>query len=54
MLISTDEQLVEVFARPNWGVRTYEGLDAVAILMSIEMELPLRDLYADLRFEALG
>ncbi len=51
VLISTMEPLVEVFARPEWGVKTYEGLDAVAVLNSVGLELPLRELYADLGWD---
>lgn len=48
VLISTAEPLVEVFARAGWGLRSYEGMDAVALLESVGVEMPLRDLYADL------
>ncbi len=51
VLISTMEPLVEVYARPNWALRSYEGLDAVAVLESVGLELPLRELYADLNWD---
>ena len=51
VLISTMEPVVEVFARPDWALRSYEGLDAVAILASVGLELPLRELYADLNWD---
>ena len=52
VLISTMEPLVEVYARPDWALRSYEGLDAVARLESVGVGLPLRELYADLSWNA--
>ncbi len=51
VLISVSEPVVEVFPRASsWGVLTYEGLDAVARLASVGLDLSLRDLYADVTF----
>jgi Uma2 family endonuclease len=49
MLVSTDEALVEVYRRGEagtWSLRTFDSLDAVARLESIDVDLPLRELYA--------
>lgn len=46
VLISTAEPLVEVFSRPEWGPRTYEGLEASALIPFVGIELPLAELYA--------
>ena len=49
VLIAASEPKVEIFDRESsWAVRTYEGLDAVAHLRSVDLDLALRDLYADL------
>lgn len=52
VLISTMEPLVEIYAQPNWALRSYEGLDAVAVLESVGVELSLRELYADIDWDA--
>lgn len=55
VLISTKEPLVEVFPHASgWGVQTHEGLDAVARLESVGLDLSLRELYADVIFESIG
>ena len=54
VLISTMEPLVEVYARPDWALRSYEGLDATARLESVDLDLPLRELYADLTWPVLA
>ncbi|RYG46389.1 Uma2 family endonuclease [bacterium] len=46
VLISTSEPLVEVFSRPEWGIKTYEGLSSVAPIPSLGIEIPLAELYA--------
>lgn len=46
VLIDTSGPLVEVHSKPEWGPKTYEGLDAVALIPSVGIELPLADLYA--------
>lgn len=46
VLIDTAKPLVEVFSRPEWGPKTFEGLEAVALLPSLGIELPLSELYA--------
>lgn len=51
VLISSMEPLVEVYARPDWALRSYEGPEAVAILASVGLELPLRELYADVAWD---
>ena len=52
VLISVERPMVEVFPRSKgWGVLTYEGLDAVARLDSVGLDLPLGELYADVEFE---
>ena len=48
VLLSTEEPLIEVYARPQWGLRSFAGMDAVARLESVGLDLPLRELYADL------
>lgn len=52
VLVSTMEPLVEVYARPDWALRSYEGLDAIARLESVDLDLPLRELYADLSWDS--
>ena len=53
VLISVDRPLVETFdRRTSWEKRTYEGLDAVAQFESVGLDLPLRELYADVGFES--
>ena len=47
VLISTDEPSVEVFSRSDdWKPKLYEGLDVVAPIPSVGVELPLAELYA--------
>ena len=49
VLISQDMALVEIFSRTandEWLLRTYDGLEAVARFDSLDVEIPLRDLYA--------
>jgi Uma2 family endonuclease len=49
VLVSTDEPLVEVYLRGEggvWSLRTFDGLEGIAHLQSIEIELPLREIYA--------
>ncbi len=48
VLLSVDEPLVEVFRRKDWVMTSYEGLEATARLESVDLDLPLRELYADL------
>ncbi len=51
VLVSTKEPRVEVFLRGRaWGVQTYVGLDAVARLESVGLDVALRELYADVEF----
>lgn len=49
VLISQGMALVEIFSRTandEWLLRTYDGLDAMVRFDSLEVEVPLRDLYA--------
>ena len=49
VLISQDMALVEIFSRQTndeWLLRTYDGLDAMVRFDSLDVEIPLRDLYA--------
>lgn len=49
VLIAQDEPLVEVFHRQadgQWLLRTFEGLDAMVHFESIDVDVPMRDLYA--------
>ncbi|RYG36839.1 Uma2 family endonuclease [bacterium] len=45
VLIDTTMPVVEVFSGPNWSIATYEGLDAVAHIPSVSLDLPLRIVY---------
>jgi Uma2 family endonuclease len=49
VLISQDMALVEIFSRQandEWLMRTYDGLEAMVRFDSLDVEIPLRDLYA--------
>ena len=49
VLVSTDEPLVEVYQRSAdgaWTLRAYDGLMAAAKLDSLELSLPLSEIYA--------
>ncbi len=46
VLIDTRRPLVEVHSRPDWTPRFYEGLEAVALIPSVGVELPLAEIYA--------
>lgn len=49
VLVSTDEPLIEVYRRNGdgtWTLQSYDGLEAVAGLRSIEVDLPLSEVYA--------
>lgn len=47
VLVSTDEPSVEVFSRADgWTPKVYEGLEAVALIPSVGIELPLAEIYA--------
>ena len=53
VLISQDELNVQVFLRQDdatWKLTFYRGLDAVARLESIEIDLPLAEVYAGVKF----
>ena len=51
VLVSVGEPKVEVFRlRNGWEVQTYEGLDTVARLESVGLDLALGDLYQDVEF----
>ena len=46
VLVDTAGPLVEVHSRPEWKPTIYEGLDAVARIPSVGVEIALADLYA--------
>lgn len=46
VLVDPRRPQVEVHSRPDWTPRFYEGLDAVALIPSVGVELPLSELYA--------
>lgn len=52
VLISQSQSMVEVFTRDGdrWVLRTFRGLDSVAEFESIEVQLPLRELYDRVEF----
>lgn len=52
VLISQSQPMVEVFTRDEdrWVLRTFRGLDSVAEFESIEVQLPLRELYDRIEF----
>ena len=53
VLVSQDEPRVEVRSHANqWGhMRTYQGLEATATLSSLNLQLPLTEIYRRVRFE---
>ena len=53
VLIAQDQPNVEVFHKTpegGWLLNTYEGLEAVAAIASLEIALPLAELYAGIEF----
>lgn len=46
VLIATDEPAIEVFSRPGWESKRFEGIEAKALIPSVGIELSLADLYA--------
>ncbi|GAB4358555.1 MAG: Uma2 family endonuclease [Cyanophyceae cyanobacterium] len=51
VLVSSREYLVEVLHRvegDRWLLSLYEGVDAIAAINSLNLELPLAEIYADL------
>ena len=52
VLISQNQPMVEVFTRDGdrWILRTYRGLDSVAEFESIDVQLPMRELYDRVEF----
>ena len=56
VLISQTEAVIEVFTKQSdgaWQLSTFEGADAVARLGSIQIDLPLREIYAGVTFAAV-
>lgn len=54
VLIAQDRPLVEGFLRQAdglWSMATWEGLDAVARVRCLEIDLPLAEVYEHVRFE---
>ncbi len=50
LLISTEEILIEHYTRQptgQWLLTTYEGPEAVLRIASVELEIPLSEIYAD-------
>jgi Uma2 family endonuclease len=57
VLVSQNAPRIEAFLRQpdgNWLFSPVSGLDAVAHLASVEVDLPLADVYAGVVFEAAG
>ncbi|MDB5296703.1 MAG: Uma2 family endonuclease [Phycisphaerales bacterium] len=55
VLVSQVVPVVETYARQvdgSWVFRAYEGLDAVARLSSVDVELPLAEVFAGVEFPA--
>jgi Uma2 family endonuclease len=55
VIVSQEEPRVEVFFRQpggTWLLTPYSGTDAVATLRSIEVELPLAEVYLNVKFPA--
>jgi Uma2 family endonuclease len=53
VLISQREPLVETFARQDdgaWRIATYRGLEAAAKFTSLQIDVPLAELYVDIGF----
>ncbi len=56
MLIAQDEPRVDVFRRGegnHWILGRYSGLESVAKLESLGIELPLAEIYKAVEFEVL-
>jgi Uma2 family endonuclease len=52
-LIESDEPFVRSFLRQadgTWSFQVWHGLDAVARVRSLEIDLPLREIYLDVKF----
>jgi Uma2 family endonuclease len=57
VLIEQDEPCIQVFFRRDngdWKIRVYDRLDAVARLDSIDVDLPLAEVYANVDVDAGG
>ena len=55
VMISQIEPAIETYARREdglWTIGSYQGLEAVARLLSIDIDLPLAEVYAGLSFDA--
>lgn len=55
VLVSQDEPVVTVFLRRDngdWRISHHRGLDAIARLDSIDVDLPLAEVYAGVEFES--
>jgi Uma2 family endonuclease len=53
LLISQSEPRIECYCRDDdggWTLRPYEGMAAVAKLLSLNIELPLKEVYAGIEF----
>ena len=57
VMVSQDRVLIERFHRENeknWRFETISDLDAVLQLESVQVEIPVRDIYARVEFAILG
>lgn len=57
VLVSQHHPLVETFLRQDdgsWSLLPFEGLDAVARLRSLDIDLPLTEVYAGIKFPSPG
>ena len=51
ILVSTEELLIEHYTRQEagqWLLTSFEGMDAVLMIESLKLEIPLAEIYADL------
>ncbi len=51
ILVNSQEYIVECFQRTSqgfWLLKTYEGLAAIATIESLDLDIPLADIYASL------
>ena len=56
VLAAQDEPRIEVFRKASgkrWEINTYEGLEAVALIETLSISLPLSEIYAGIEFPAL-
>ncbi|HVL39576.1 MAG TPA: Uma2 family endonuclease [Fimbriimonadaceae bacterium] len=54
VLVSSEEPTVEVFTRDEgdqWTVHFYDGLDTQVALSAVPVEVPMREVFQDVKFE---